>query len=471
MASDSASLAAALEAVGLGRSLQRLFADYGTTPEAVAASLPFAVDATLFYRVDSQRQPLPADVAEAVARALGTDVGTVNGMARLVTRERGERARRPLPPLPISNPSPFFGEQYQPQELSPYRAQRPQNRSVQLWSFGLRLDPGADWSLADRAGGLVGGALVGDVLYGDVAPCAFDGSFVWTAGPMADADPGYCWVQKLASSSPGVVAYSLAASVGGSSLSLPIDMAFEPETGRVWLADFFNATAVRLDPATMNADASVPLVVAGDPYGATGLVAVGGRMYALGVRDIAGPTEDGRLFEIDPSSATVTRVSSGASLGAAVGVAYDPDSEKFFVAGLPGNDHPTGGAAVVERGGLSSAILSLAPLSGAPSLDDGLSSILVAYGSLWASAADQKLWKIALDGRVVGWFQGPHSGFTGRRPASDGTGFLWFPDGEGSLLLFSPGDPGPELTPRIALSAPAEGAIVVREGSPPDLVP
>jgi hypothetical protein len=142
------STVAALEAVGLGRSLQRLFLDHGQTPEGVAAAirtLDPPVDPTLFYRVDAQRQPLPADVAAAVAEVLvadwqgnpvAVDVGTVNGMARLVTAKTGAYYRRPLPPQPVANPSPFFGEAFQPPELSPYAVPRPTAGALQLWSFG-----------------------------------------------------------------------------------------------------------------------------------------------------------------------------------------------------------------------------------------------------------------------------------------------------------------------------------------------
>lgn len=135
----------ALGGFGLTRSLRRLFVDHGTTPEAVAALLPFPVDPALFYRVDAGRQPLPADVAEAVARVLVKDFagnpvvvdpGTVKGYAKLVTSARGEFVRRPLPPLPISNPLEPFGEVYQPPQLNPYSVAHPSGGNIQLWSFG-----------------------------------------------------------------------------------------------------------------------------------------------------------------------------------------------------------------------------------------------------------------------------------------------------------------------------------------------
>ena len=188
-----AGIVEALSGAGLRRSLQRLFADHGTTPEAVAAMLPFPVDPALFYRADAQRQPLPADVAEAIARVLvvdfagrptTVDVGTVRADARLVTSARGEYVRRPLPPDPVANPSPFFGEQYQPPELSPYQVPRPSGGSLQLWSFGSA-SGSASFAEVDRAGNVTSDALSGGISYGfsGNGPSAYDGRLVWTAGP------------------------------------------------------------------------------------------------------------------------------------------------------------------------------------------------------------------------------------------------------------------------------------------------
>ena len=127
----------ALTAAGLARSLQRLFLDNGTTPEAVAAAMPFYVDPALFYRVDSQRQPLPADVAKAVAVVLGVDLGTVRGAARLVTAVVGEYVRRPLPPDPLAFPNPISGETYTPPRLTPYAGVIPSaSGALLLWTFG-----------------------------------------------------------------------------------------------------------------------------------------------------------------------------------------------------------------------------------------------------------------------------------------------------------------------------------------------
>ena len=141
MATDSSALAtsaqiAALTQAGLARSLQRLFLDNGTSPEAVAAAMPFPVDPALFYRVDAGRQPLPADVAAAVAQFLGVDAGTVSGAARLVTAVTGEYVRRPLPPYPLSNPSPVFGESYNPPQLTPYQVPMASGGALLLWTFG-----------------------------------------------------------------------------------------------------------------------------------------------------------------------------------------------------------------------------------------------------------------------------------------------------------------------------------------------
>jgi hypothetical protein len=85
------------------RTLAKLFAQSGTTGEAVAPLLPLtpAVDPELFRRVDNGRQPLPMDVAQAVAAQLGVALGTVLGAAGLVTLATGPAPRVPVPPDPL----------------------------------------------------------------------------------------------------------------------------------------------------------------------------------------------------------------------------------------------------------------------------------------------------------------------------------------------------------------------------------
>jgi hypothetical protein len=474
----------ALGGFGLRRSLQRLFIDHGTTPEAVAALLPFPVDPALFYRVDAQRQPLPADVAEAIARVLTTDfagrptrvdVGTVNGMARLVTRERGEHVRRPLPPDPLANPNPFFGEHYQPPELSPYRVPRPLGGSIQLWSFGTSGGVAA-FAEVDRGGNVVADLLAGGIAYGFVGngPSAYDGRLVWTAGPNLFGPAGQFWIQCLSTSPAAVASSNNAATVGASVSSAvsPFAIAFEPESARLWLTDLSNGYAFRIDPVALVSDQAVALTLGGHSYGGAGLVAVGGKLYAVGTYNLGSPGEDGRLFEIDPFLGAVTRVSTGANLGAALGLDYDPASRTFFVAGAAGNTFPSGGSvSAVPRDSFVGANLSVTVPAGAPSASQGFIFATVAYGSLWLSSQASTLWCAGFDGTIRRWFQpNPSSSFLGQQAASDGQGFLWFPDGNATLYLLSPGDHGPAMAAASSVAAVAGSALVLREGVPPPLV-
>jgi len=470
------------------RSLRRLFIDHGTTPEAVAALLPFFVDPALFYRVDAKRQPLPADVAEAVARVLVKDFagnptvvdpGTVNGYARLTTKARGEYVRRPLPPDPLANPNALFGEQYYPPQLVPYGGTKQASGvELQLWSFGDT----SNWQETNRSGASGGsGTFSGGVGYFIGAPCAYDGNLVWTVGQFIFVNG--IWWNATFSTSPVVESGGNNAAtvpfVDGASV-VPVGLVFEPVTARLWFTDSQSTSVMRIDPATGNADARVVLMSGGHAYAAAGLVAVGGKLYASASYHGGFAGEDGRLFEIDPVGLTVTRVSTGANAGYAPtpSLEYDPASATFFIGGLAGFTYANGNITAVPRGSFVGANLSLTLPAGAPALS-GYSFLRLASGFLWAHAQDagttrSVVLKFSLAGAGVGFFETPDApvGAFGMSIATDGQGFVWWADGATTVRLFSAEDPGPALAPATSFTTPAATSLLlIQRGVAPALVP
>lgn len=83
------------------RTLAALFADYGQTVSTMAALVEIAypeVTADLFERVDQGVQPLPSEVAQTIAAALGLTTPEVLGRARFVTYLAGPDYRKARPP-------------------------------------------------------------------------------------------------------------------------------------------------------------------------------------------------------------------------------------------------------------------------------------------------------------------------------------------------------------------------------------
>jgi hypothetical protein len=140
--------------------------------------------------------------------------------------------------------------------------------------------------VTDRAGNVTSGAF-GSMSYGPFgsAPCAYDGQYVWTAGPEGTA--GKFWFQGLATSPPGPGPGTTNGTVPGSpsNPAMPFALVFEPATATLWFTDFFNGLVVMVDPIALTGAAAVPLVVGPSSYAATGLVAVGGLLYAAGVHN------------------------------------------------------------------------------------------------------------------------------------------------------------------------------------------
>ena len=115
--------------------------------------------------------------------------------------------------------------------------------------------------------------------------------------------------------------------------------------------------------------------------------------------------------------------------------------------------------------------MSVALLPGAPGVDAGYLFATVRPRLAAISLPTATLWNVDFGGATRRWFQpDPSSSFLGQKVASDGQGFLWVPDGNATLYLLSPSDPGPEMASATSVSAPGGGALVLREGVPPPLV-
>lgn len=459
------------------RSLAHLFATTGSglTGAQVAALLPFDVDPELFARVDAGRQPLPADVVEAVAHALGVDIGTVEGMAKLVTPLRGPFHRRPLPPDPVLGDAfllPALAMLQQPMQRPPSVPAR------EIWVAGAGLGPshGAGGAVAIARTGATVALDFGSTAFasGTEGPLAFDGTMVWAFG-SANGGGGFSMAQ-LATSPPSVAAegtpdHPFAA----------YDAAFEPATGSVWASPGSTGTQIVKVASDFSVSSTVTLSATSIAYGtqsyeARGMTAVGGKLYVCGVYSPGGGNPpDGRLFEVDPGSATVVSISAGANLGNASGVAYDPGSAKFFVA----SDLVVSPAAVAEvytldRATLTAASLGVIGPAGWPGFS-GLRWVDVAFGQLWLSGGASTLHVASLAGIVSSWRVFAGSALYAGRVAADPPGFLWYADpAGGNVHLLPPAAPSASaLVIDVGSGNGAEpvAALVVEPGVAPLIVP
>ncbi len=289
-------------------SLAALFASRGTTAGAVAVAPP--VDPTLFSRVDAQRQPLPADVAEGLARVLKVDLGTVQSAAGLVTPLRGPRLRVPVPPSALDGD--VFSVPPQVRTAEPPTPD-PQIKSVSIWALGST-EPDPDVSgylvVLDRTSGRTSLRELGTLTSTPTA-LAFDGELVWVIA-----------AEKIVAYSASTLTQALTRSEG---YVAPTRAVFEPNSETLWVADRGSEMLLQVDRTTGAIVNSVELILH-ETHAPHDVIAHGGLLYVTAVYAADTEDENGRIFEIDPAAGNVLRVSGGVSLREVWGLDVDADS-------------------------------------------------------------------------------------------------------------------------------------------------
>ena len=341
-----------------------------------------------------------------------------------------------------------------------------------------------NWAEFDRTGNETSGSFSSVSYQGNNAPCAYDGALVWTAGAtfsLREAGATFSlrefWLANFTTTPAAQNALNTAATSPAvphfTNAVIPTALVYEPATQRIWMTDAGNARLLRIDTVNMVADAAVPLVFDGENYTPSGLIAVGGKLYATATFHFAFGDEDGRLFEVDPVALAITRVSGGPSIGAANGADYDPTGRRFVVAVGSSPEFTTGAIFMVDRGTFVATQLALTAFPSPAPAFRGFSYLSILYGSLWVSSQEiQALFCFDLSGNPLRYFVPNPSEFTAAGAVvSDGQGFLWFADGKTSIHLLNPNDPGPLMEDAMAVEAPAVAGLYLREGSAPALVP
>lgn len=399
--------------------LTMLCASKGLTLAAVA--LAIGVDPVLLVRVEAARQPLSYALASAIAQLLGVDLGEVLGAAWLVTASSANAAvHRPLPP------DPDRGEDYTFHAVAPTAVQgvvatgpRPS-----VWIAGDDFAGNPIVRRLHRHSGVVDAeiALVSTLTPYELVERAGE---IWTFGTAASGGDFYAARIDVGSA-------VLETEATAASYVEPTYCVLEPASSTLWVTNAGDPTLLKVDPALATATASVTITDGVHNFTPQDLVAVGEQLYVVGQR--AAP--EGRVFQVDPTTAAVVAVSTGADLGLARGIAFDGDDTLFV----------TNAAGLLFAVSLTTLVATQVTLSAAMTDPEQVS---FAFGYVWISdttgGAAPRLNKVTPAGDVElrSVFTGP-----GRfgPTASDGV-FLWgLNPAESMVRKFNPTDLSAVLT-------------------------
>lgn len=290
-------------------SLGDLIAAAGTSTGALAVQI--GVDSTFLDRVVAQRQPLPIDVAKLIAKALGTDVGTVQGAAGLVTQQTGPIYRRAVPPDLLRGDvvsAPQLGR------TVPVMAQPRSSISVLVAGAGIAGPGAADGIVSiDRSIGPTGFTAFAHITL--PFEMAFGpGGLVYTAG-----SPAFAASLAVVQQAPKLVAEVASANTVSST-----GVCYEETTNTVWVASDMTHGLVRIASLTPLVSTSFPLTLSGVAATPFCVVAHGGFVYVT-----VKPTGTGGVLKIDPNTGATVQEFHG--LGTPFGIAVDEETGVLLV--------------------------------------------------------------------------------------------------------------------------------------------
>ena len=382
-----------------------LFELHNMTVAQLAGAI--GVDPAFLQNVADGRQPMPIEVAEraaayfasapstAIATVYPSDVASILSQCPLWTPLRGPLQLRAVPPDPLSA---FNAPVYAP-TMPPVTPSSTVQYPRQLWTVGPGIGDlgfnGAMVATRDAALTFVDFTHVQyDANQEDGALC-YDGTYVWTFGSLSG---GTYYGARLSTNPPAVVVEGTAFTY-----ARPTDMVFEPATATVWLTNGAGPGISKLNPDLSQAT-FVTLFYGGQEYVPAGMTTVGGKLYICARYTPGSGAPDGRLFEVDAATATITRVSAGPSMGGPWGVDYDPVRAVFYVAAdlvnYDAGSQIQPAVWTVDRATLTAAQITVTGPSSWPGFA-GLRWVSYLYGRLWLSGYESALHVLDPSGEVV----------------------------------------------------------------------
>ncbi len=432
--------------------LDELFDAHGVTREQAARGAGF--DPLLLERVINGRQALAIDLVVSLAAFLGVGRGDVMGCAGRVGAETGPRAHVALPPEPL------LGELFPTFPLAETVNHVP--GSVPLASLML-------WVCGDGIGGSGGiGAPPGVVrIERNAGLIRSRTSTPITLTPVELATDGHTVFTGAAQGSHLDFSVARLLPATGELLGETVDgdfnqtngLVYEPESGTLWGCEFGSPQLVQIDTNTGAVVATVRLSYSSAPdaptYSPRDVVAVHGLLYVTGTYDPGAGPNDGRVFEVDPVTRTILRISTGSNLQYAWGIATD--GVDLWVTGARKTSSSVGVYAIT----IAKLIAAVVTISADPTTIADPTWIEYFFKSYWitdVSGDGARLIRVDSLGVVV---QSRLFGGTAGGHCTADPWFLWYADkANGSVHLLNPSDISASQVVVVTGGAP-DGLLVV----------
>jgi hypothetical protein len=265
--------------------LAGLFAAKGYTSST--AALAIGVDPTFVSRVLARRQPLPIDVARALAALLGQSLGTIVGAAGLVTNRTGPAYQVAVPPDLL------LGDVITAVPLGrTQQVNSPAKSTVQVWVSGAGLGDGVS----------VGGIAVLDRALGVVSRTPF--ANLTTPQGMAFGQGGSVYISDNDSTYLAAISAldsTAKLEVSDANTSGGVGVAYEETTSTIWFGCTGGVTRITtLDPLVSSHHA---LSIGPNHGNGAGVIAFGGHVYV--VVGVGGHPSG--VAQMDPGSNTLIR--------------------------------------------------------------------------------------------------------------------------------------------------------------------
>jgi hypothetical protein len=385
------------------------------------------ISPTLIERVDAGRQGFPKSKARPLAVALGVSVGTVLAAAKQILDDAAMPVSLVARPLP---PNPLFGEVF---PTAPVNVTTDRNPALPAPTLLV-------WTVGQDVGNV--GAMGGFERINRNTATILPAVAVTNVQEPISLARGETALYTVGTQSSGGNPYVAAIARNGALLferlidtvEIPYAIEYEPVCACLWVS--LGTCVVRLNSGTGEYVGDVDLIYLGNTYTPRGIHATGGKIYVAAYRVVSESDAEGRLFEIDPFTATITRVSTGADMHFANDVVFDGTST-FYVVSRTALGSPAPGLYVVT---LSTFSASLVTLSGGAALVNP-TWVIYAFSHVFVSEADgsntPRLVKITPGGVIADERAFAGTGTLGKPDADPW--LLWVPNpSDGTVTMLEP---------------------------------